>query len=299
MSSISDSDHEARLRSLASMVAECRSLSSKLGSFDATASRKAAPFLHRQLMQALKLLGQAVQEAGGPEEEGDASRGFFARLKRGKRRSDKAGVAEDDGLQGNSWTIPIPELIGFLSNARKTGVLWVHAPSETFLVQIKDGALLHATSDGTPEGDRLGEILVEQGALRSSDLTSFLEENLRSGMLGVALFREGVVSQSELLHGLSAQVQRLFHRMLNAKHAVFRFQEGVELLVEHHIRLNVTQLLLEAAKTLDEASAARLEAAAHDVVEDGLETLGDVLEGEDDEEAALSSRGGREQRRAS
>jgi len=273
MPSIPQPDPEEALRTLAGLVAECRELAGKLGHLDAVPSRRAAPFLYRQFAQSLQLLGQAVQVAGERAEDATAGSsstqggGLLGRLKRsilGGSRKEEERL--DEGLQGNSWTIAIPELIGFLSNARKTGALWVHAPNETFLLQLRDGVLLHATSDCTPEGERLGELLVAEGALSAEELASFLATPSSSGILGLSLHREGLVTEEELLQALAIQVQRLFHRMLSARNSVFRFQEGVELLIEHHVHLNCMQLLLETAKAFDERAAGDLAAAAAEVV---------------------------------
>lgn len=255
-----EAQQEAELRTLASLIARCRELATRLDGLETGPGREAAPFLYRQLSQALQTLEGSVRRAVAQVEETSVaeaaeSAGFFGRLKRSLRGgSRKEERQNEEGLQGNSWTIPIPELIGFLSNARKTGALWVHAPNETFLLQIRDGVLLHATSDSTPEGERLGELLVAAGALSAEELTSFLATNKQAGVLGLNLCRAGRISEEKLLVVLAEQVQRLFHRMLSARNSVFRFQEGAELLVQHHVRLNVMQLLLETARTFDERS---------------------------------------------
>lgn len=262
-----EAQQEAELHTLATLIAKCRELAVRLDRLDVAPGREVAPFLYRQLSQALQALQGSVQRAVEHADDSSAgdggSGGFFGRLKRSLRGGAKKEERKSaEGLQGNSWTIPIPELIGFLSNARKTGALWVHAPNETFLLQIRDGALLHATSDSTPEGERLGELLVDAGLLSAEELKSFLASNNQAGVLGLNLRRAGRISEEDLMAVLAEQIQRLFHRMLSARNSVFRFQEGVELLVQHHVRLNVMQLLLETARTFDEQT-----------MKDGLEAL--------------------------
>ena len=99
-------------------------------------------------------------------------------------------------------------------------------------------------------------------------------------MLGDALHRDGLVDMDQLRAGLSAQVQNLFHRLLKASDAIFRFQVGLELSVEHQIYLNVTQLLLESARQCDERTVKDLEAAM-----DLEATVSEILE---DEQAKAS-----------
>ena len=45
-------------------------------------------------------------------------------------------------------------------------------------------------------------------------------------------------------------------RVVNTKTAIFRFREGMEVLLASKVNLDVNQLLLETARTLDEASDA-------------------------------------------
>lgn len=289
MSPTREAEPESQLRKLASLVAECRELAQRLDGLGSAPDRQAAPFLYRQLSQALQVLEQSVRAAGERAQAGGTASpasegGFFGRLKRSLRGPDRRAQEKgDEGLQGNSWTIAIPELIGFLSNARKTGALWVHAPGEIFLLQIRDGVLVHATSDRTPEGERLGEILVEAGALSAEDLATFLKGAQTAEMLGIALYREQRISEEQLLDALTIQAQRLFHRMLSTRHCVFRFQEGAQILVEHHVRLNVMQLLLETARTFDERTKGELAAAEVTAAELSgralVEAVSDVLEG--------------------
>jgi len=258
------------LRFLASLVAECRGVTSKFSRLGDLPARDEAPFLYRQLDQVLRDLrgatSAALETTAGKEEEREQG-GFFGKLRRSLMGSDDGEAGADggeekghpeDGLQGNSWTIPIPDLIGFLATARKSGVLWVHAPNETFMLEIRDGNLLHAASDHTPPGQRLGEVLVEQGTLTEEALEEFLANQEEPGMLGAELVRSGLVDDAQLRAALSVQVQGLFGRLLNATEAIFRFQEGHSLLVERTLQANVTQLMLESARLNDESGLGAL-----------------------------------------
>src|SRR5206468_7926676 len=48
------------------------------------------------------------------------------------------------------------------------------------------------------------------------------------------------------------QVQQLFHRLMDAENALYRFQEGAQLLRSYGLEVNITQLLLESARKKDE-----------------------------------------------
>jgi hypothetical protein len=51
---------------------------------------------------------------------------------------------------------------------------------------------------------------------------------------------------------LSIQVQQLFHRLMDAENALYRFQEGAQLLRSQGLEVNITHLLLESARKKDE-----------------------------------------------
>jgi hypothetical protein len=71
--------------------------------------------------------------------------------------------------------------------------------------------------------------------------------------LGAALESEELVSREELRAALEYQIQQLFHRLFCAKDATFTFGQQPDEDDDGRIRMNVTQLLLESARTLDES----------------------------------------------
>ena len=58
----------------------------------------------------------------------------------------------------------------------------------------------------------------------------------------------------ELRTVLVHQVQQLFHRLIQTKNAIFRFREGMQVMLAYPVSLNITQLLLESARVHDEAT---------------------------------------------
>ena len=158
-----------------------------------------------------------------------------------------------EGLRGHTQAISIPEVLGFVANLRKSGVLRVKTPDEAFLIQLDQGEVIHAVGDNPPSGELLGEILIARGQLTIVGLEEVLASGVGEGaMLGTALVRSGKVSADHLRSALEHQVQSIFHRVFNADDSVFQFDEGAALRVPAEIRLNVTTLLLESARSSDE-----------------------------------------------
>lgn len=167
----------------------------------------------------------------------------------GRRRCEHA----DNVLIGHASVASVSEVLGFLSAMGKSGVLWVDVPQESFLVQLKDGAVVYAQGDNPPQGQRLGEILVRQGAVEAEDMRHALRQAAdASEVLGAYLVRSGTITPAQLSRALAEQAQMIFHRMFGNPEASYHFEDGVRMVDSQDVRLNVIQLLLESARVSDE-----------------------------------------------
>ena len=214
-------------------------------------SDEQARTVQSQLEWSASHLRAAIRELSG--ETSEAAQNGLALADTAITGGDAARGNLMEGLRGHTQAITIPEVLGFVSSLRKSGVLRVKTRDEAFLIQLELGEVIYAQGDNPPDGHLLGEILIAQGALTIAGL----EEVLATGMgdtevLGDALVASGRVTSEALRIALSYQVQTIFHRVFMASDAVFQFDEGVQLSVPADIRLNVTSLLLESARTSDE-----------------------------------------------
>lgn len=158
-----------------------------------------------------------------------------------------------EGLRGYAWTISVPDLMGILQVQQKSGVLRVNIGTEVVRLIFDGGDLIHASSDNSPPGFRLGEILVSQEAIGLKDLELFLLSTAPSvERLGNAMEEQGLISRDQLRRALDHQIQGIFHRLFAAKEAYYTFREGhAEETIDE--RRNVFQLLLETCRVNDEA----------------------------------------------
>lgn len=159
----------------------------------------------------------------------------------------------DNVLIGHASVASVSEVLGFLSAMGKSGVLWVDVPQESFLVQLKDGAVVYAQGNNPPGGQRLGEILVRQGALDTEEMRLALREASEANeVLGGHMVRKGTITAAQLSRALAEQAQMIFHRMFGNPEASYHFEDGVRMVDSQDVRLNVIQLLLESARVSDE-----------------------------------------------
>lgn len=197
-----------------------------------------------QLEWAAGHLGAAVTELGGGQPRAESA-GTSARAD-----ADEASMS---CLHGHSRAIAVPEFLGFVSGLRKSGLLRIEAPDESFLIELYRGELVHAESDVPLAGGLLGDIFLEQGAIDRDHLEEIARyQEVERRRLGQLLLERGQISRQQLSIALAVQVQRLFHRMWSAEDVRYRFDEGAQLEVGADVRLDVTALLLESARTSDE-----------------------------------------------
>ena len=158
-----------------------------------------------------------------------------------------------EGLRGHSQAVTVPEILGFVASIRKSGVLRINSNSEAFLIHLRDGLVVYAQGDNPPKGQLLGEILVAQGATTQEKINQVVDRDpVTNDVLGRTMLKGGIVTKEALCIALTFQVQCLFHRLFRAEGAVFQFDEGARPVDADDIRLNVTSLLLESARSSDE-----------------------------------------------
>lgn len=206
-------------------------------------------------------LDRAVQIASAPAPLSDSGQASPWVLDSGEDPVASVPGAPDlprTGLHGRSEDLPVEELLTFLAAQGKTGVLLVNSGAETFRIELVCGDVVHAASSHAPAGQRLGDLLVERGALTRQQLEAFLKTRGEDGsransLLGSALLDAELVSPDLLAKALTAQVQHVFRRLFVARRSTYSFHEGPSLPRGQRVRLNTTHLLLDGARERDES----------------------------------------------
>ncbi len=250
---------------ISAMLRKCSEVCASAETLVAQMDPKRNAFLTENLADAVQQLDLILrvlddEESGKPKNEGRTAllKRFFHRSG-GETQEGEADEFEApafnvsrQGLQGNSWSVPMTELLNFLSFGRKTGVLWVDSPNENYLLGIADGKLLHGSSDNSPEGLRIGEVLVGFGFLTRRQLDRFISNTKGGTITGESLLKSGMITVDELRHALVYQVQQLFIRLATQQNAIFRFREGLEVPQAYQVSMDISQLLLSTAQIRDE-----------------------------------------------
>jgi hypothetical protein len=154
-------------------------------------------------------------------------------------------------LRGFQPGLQLPDLVGFLSSLKTNGRLEVQTQNELFLLEFEGGDVVHAQSNQAPLGQRLGDLLEEQGAVTRAALEA-TRRRVPGPRLGQVLLDERQVTHAQLLSALQAQIQLLFQRLFESKAKEFTFWLGPPIHAEGELRMNATSLLLDSARECDE-----------------------------------------------
>ncbi len=157
-------------------------------------------------------------------------------------------------LRGSECIFHAPDLISFLGEQLKTGVLEIRTRGEVFMLELENGQIAHLQSNQNAKGERLGDILVDMGVIGRAQLEEAYKRNPR-GRLGELLLTGGLVNEQQLFDALQRQIHLLFQRLTNEPMERFVFWQGPLILAQERLRLNATALLLECARVKDEQDA--------------------------------------------
>lgn len=226
------------LRDLDESCGQVQMLVRSLHELHADDSEAAGSGALRSLEGPIGKLGEAVRELselGSPEESA----------------SDPEQGERAPALRGFTSSLPISSILELLSASRKSGTLCVTSEGEHFTLEILEGDVVHASSDRSTREQLLGSILVARDKIGVEQLEDFYRRYTQTSEVDDSE-HETLVSREDLMSALEEQVQELFNRLYSAGNGVFCFYEGGRSNVEQRIRMNVTKLLLESARTQDE-----------------------------------------------
>jgi hypothetical protein len=170
--------------------------------------------------------------------------------------SDAAPSKEHSlALFGHGTVLPIPSLIGFLGTIGNSGILRVNTADQTFVLEFRDGDVVHGEATCAPPGLRLGDLLVSLGVVDRYSIEDALAE-CPTRRLGQTLLEKRLIDREDLTVALRTQIQWLFSRLFREEVKSFTFWKGPPLQGGDGVRLNTNTLLLEGARLSDEGNEA-------------------------------------------
>jgi hypothetical protein len=154
-------------------------------------------------------------------------------------------------IAGNLRTMPVPELLMWISQYRKTGTLEIRTAVSVERLAFEDGTLTYSSS--SDQTKTLGRLLIEKGVLTEEmheKARGMREQNVA---VAKALIELEMLSEADILRFLRKKAERELFDLFECQDGDFRFDERempqLQLLP---LRVDVSNLLLRLTQRMDE-----------------------------------------------
>jgi hypothetical protein len=158
-------------------------------------------------------------------------------------------------LEGTLRDFSFADILQLISLQRKTGVLTVKNENDVVTISFLEGKIVATSSLSQRAEDRLGLILLKQGALSEADLETALrkqEETLQR--LGRILIDAGMVSAQTVRNALEQQILQVVYRVFQWNDGEYHFSQETGIDFDRNLMtpLAVDSIIMEGARMTDE-----------------------------------------------
>jgi hypothetical protein len=154
-------------------------------------------------------------------------------------------------LRGTIDDFSMPDIFRLLSFTKKTGKLLVWRSAGDGKVFFRDGEVYFAQSSLKTEP--LGQKLIRSGSLTESQLRKALDINASTGQrVGEILLDQGAITEDQLIAAVKGQIEDACFDLLRWELGDFDFESHERFTVEIPISVSVENLIMEASRRLDE-----------------------------------------------
>ena len=154
-------------------------------------------------------------------------------------------------LKGTLDDFALPDIFRLVMVAKRTGKLDIVRSAGSGKVFFREGEVYYAES--TVAREPLGQKLIRSGALTEGGLLKALDENASTGeRVGEILVRNGAVNPEQLQAAVREQIEDSVFDLLRWDLGDFNWEGGVIADVEVPISISVENLIMESSRRLDE-----------------------------------------------
>ena len=155
-------------------------------------------------------------------------------------------------MQGDLKTMPVAELLMWVSQFQKTGTLEIRTPSSIETMAFENGALVFSSSSN-PERT-LGKLLIKYGVVTEENHKRARElRKTKSIAVAKALLELDIVTEAQLIRFMRKKAERELYDLFDLQEGAFTFTErempALDLLP---IRVDVSKMLLRITQDKDE-----------------------------------------------
>jgi uncharacterized protein DUF4388/FHA domain-containing protein len=155
-------------------------------------------------------------------------------------------------LQGSLASFKLPDVLTFLSSARKSGTLVLNGNGRHSYVLFSNGALVYAGSD--QEKFRLSALVVRKKKITREQLQQIESAmRLRGGRFGQVAVQTGILTEDQVHDYLKIQVSEVVYDAFVWTEGSFRFSEDLQL-PDYAVTISVdlANLIMEGARRIEE-----------------------------------------------
>jgi len=155
-------------------------------------------------------------------------------------------------LSGNLSTMDLPEILQWISAARKTGTLHLERRSVQKRLAFEEGVIRSSWSNDPRE--YLGQFLIREGRVTEEQLfRALLRQEKEGRALGEILMGDGLLSERDLRHALQTKAEETIYDLFLWPEGKFVFKDA-EIPAPSFLQVDVgvTSVLLEGIRRVDE-----------------------------------------------
>ncbi|MCA1593250.1 MAG: DnaJ domain-containing protein [Acidobacteria bacterium] len=168
-------------------------------------------------------------------------------------------------MNGQLRDHPLAELIHEISGARLSGALRVSRERVRGVVYFSGGRLVAALTN--LRSSRLSEYLLRRGVLTQTQLdAAHVGDKMSDEQVRAALVEAGVLTSEELGRQQARRTEEVLRMLLQWTDGEWSFDPRVRLDVEWHVQLNISQILIEAARELSSEFVSRATARDAEII---------------------------------
>jgi tetratricopeptide (TPR) repeat protein len=170
-------------------------------------------------------------------------------------------------IKGSLKEASLPDVIQLLFLGRRTGCLALADRHNFGTIYFDEGHIIFASI--VNRRDRLGDILLASGRITQEQLAAAIEQQRgeRDHKLGEILVEQGALARSDLEQHIRHQIEEAVYYLFTWSSGTFNFEAGVRPEREDFlVRLNPEGLLLEAARRVDEWSLIEKKIPTFDII---------------------------------
>src|ERR687892_2199726 len=168
-------------------------------------------------------------------------------------------------LKGTLDDFTLSDIFRLLSFTKKTGKLEVKRSAGEGNVFFRDGDVYFAQSSLKKEP--LGQKLIRSGSLTEPQLLKALDLHASTGQrVGEILLEQGAITQEQLVGAVAEQIEDAAFDLLRWELGEFLFEAHERFEVEIPISVSVENLIMEASRRLDELDVIQRKIPSADVV---------------------------------